>query len=67
MRARIRLAVVESGFALGIGATTALGSAAVLLIGVRHVQAGTLTLGSLLLVMTYLLQLYSPLRRCRGA
>jgi ATP-binding cassette, subfamily B, bacterial len=61
MRARIRLAVVEGGFALGVGGTIALGSAAVLFIGVRHVQAGTLTLGSLLLVMTYLLQLYAPL------
>ena len=61
MRARIRLAVVEGGFALGIGATIAVGSATVLFIGVHHVQAGVLTLGSLLLVMTYLLQLYAPL------
>jgi ATP-binding cassette subfamily B protein len=33
----------------------------VLFIGVHHVLAGTLTLGSLLLVMGYLLQLYKPL------
>jgi ATP-binding cassette subfamily B protein len=32
-----------------------------LYIGVQHVQSGILTLGSLLLVMAYLAQLYSPL------
>src|SRR5206468_6941958 len=37
------------------------GTAAVLYIGVRHVQAGTLTLGDLLVVMAYLAQLYGPL------
>ncbi len=31
-------------------------------IGVHHVRAGTLTLGSLLLVLSYLGQLYSPLK-----
>jgi ABC-type multidrug transport system ATPase subunit len=40
----------------------ALGSASVLYVGVRHVQAGVITLGSLLLVMGYLTQLYDPLR-----
>jgi ATP-binding cassette subfamily B protein len=62
MRARIRLAVGESGLGLLIGLTTALGTAAVLFIGVRSVQTGTLTLGELLLVMGYLSQLYSPLK-----
>ena len=59
--ARLRLAVVESGFAALIALTFAAGMAAVLFIGVRHVQAGTLTLGELLLVLTYLVQLYAPL------
>jgi ATP-binding cassette subfamily B protein len=40
---------------------TAIGTAAVLFVGVRHVQLGILTLGSLLLVMGYLAQLYEPL------
>jgi ATP-binding cassette, subfamily B, bacterial len=62
MRKRIRLAAVEGGYALAVGLTTAVGSAAVLYLGVRHVQSGQLTLGSLLLVMTYLLQLYAPLQ-----
>jgi ATP-binding cassette, subfamily B, bacterial len=61
MRARIRYAVTEGGLGLMLGMTTALGTAAVLWIGVRNIQAGTLTLGSLLLVLGYLAQLYGPL------
>jgi ATP-binding cassette, subfamily B, bacterial len=59
--ARLRLAVAESGFAALIALTFAAGMAAVLFVGVRHVQAGTLTLGELLLVVTYLVQVYAPL------
>jgi len=61
MRARIRYTVTEGGLGLLLGMTTALGTAAVLWIGVRNIQAGTLTLGSLLLVLGYLSQLYGPL------
>ncbi len=59
---RIRLSVLQSAFALLTGLTTAAGTAAVLYIGVHHVQQGTLTLGSLILVMGYLAQLYQPLQ-----
>ena len=45
-----------------LGLTTAIGTAAAIYIGVRHVQSGVLTLGSLLLLMGYLAQLYEPLR-----
>jgi len=62
MRARMRLMLAESSFSLLNGLTTTAGTAAVLFIGVRHVQAGTLTLGQMLLVMGYLAQLYTPLR-----
>src|SRR5437667_187121 len=41
---------------------TAAGMAAVLLIGVRHVGTGVLTLGELLMVMAYMNQLYEPLK-----
>ena len=57
----VRVVLVEGGFDLLIGLTIALGTAAVLVIGVLHVQAGVLSLGSLLLVMGYLAQLYRPL------
>jgi ATP-binding cassette, subfamily B, bacterial len=59
--ARVRAAWSEGGFELLIGITTAAGTAGVLFLGVRHVQAGTLTLGDLLLVMAYLTQLFGPL------
>src|SRR5881398_3544394 len=60
--ARIRLALLEGGYGLLIGLVTALGMAAVLLIGVGHVRSGVLTLGQLLLVLGYLGQLYEPLK-----
>ncbi len=60
--ARVGLSVAQGGMALILGITTAAGTAAVLFIGVRHVEAGVLTLGSLLLVMGYLAQLYDPLK-----
>jgi ATP-binding cassette subfamily B protein len=58
---RIRAAWSEGGFGLLIGITTATGTAGVLFLGVQHVQAGSLTLGDLLLVMAYLTQLFGPL------
>ncbi len=61
-RARLHLTWVEGIFGLLLGFITALGSACVLLVGVNHVQQGILTLGSLLLVIGYLSQLYSPLK-----
>jgi ATP-binding cassette subfamily B protein len=60
--ARIRLLSLEALFTLLVGLVTGIGTATVLYIGIRHVQAGTLTLGSLLLVMSYLAQLYLPLQ-----
>ncbi len=62
MAARIHVALVEGRFGILVGLTAALGTAAVLLIGVRHVHAGVLTLGQLLMVLTYLGQLYDPLK-----
>ena len=57
----VRVVLIKGGFDLLIGLTIALGTAAVLVTGVWHVQAGVLSLGSLLLVMGYLAQLYKPL------
>ena len=62
MQARISLSIAEGSLSLLLGLTTALGTAAVLFIGVRNVQAGALTLGDLLLVMGYISQLYNPLK-----
>jgi ATP-binding cassette subfamily B protein len=60
---RIRVAIIEGGFALLIGLITATGTAAVLFIGVHHVRSGLLTLGDLLLVIGYLALLYAPLNQ----
>ncbi|HKO24754.1 MAG TPA: ABC transporter ATP-binding protein, partial [Chloroflexota bacterium] len=62
MQARIRYALAQGVFGLLVGLTTAVGTAAVIFIGMRHVQAGVLTLGELLLVLGYLTQLYAPLK-----
>ena len=57
----LRIVLIEGSFDLLVGLTIALGTAGVLVIGVWHVQAGVLSLGSLLLIMGYLAQLYKPL------
>src|SRR5256884_25308 len=56
------MALTEGRYGLLVGLTTALGTGAVLFIGVRHVQANLLTLGQLLMAVTYLGQLYEPLK-----
>jgi len=58
---QVQVAFFQSGFELLVGMTTAAGTALALAVGVLHVQTGVLTLGSLLLIMAYLAQLYSPL------
>jgi ATP-binding cassette subfamily B protein len=62
MRARIRYVLAASRYALLVGLTTAVGGAVVLFVGARHVESGMITTGALILIMSYLLQLYSPLR-----
>ena len=62
MRARLHLALAEGSYGLLVGLTTAIGTGAVLWFGIRHVRAGVLSLGNLLLVMSYLAQLYEPLK-----
>jgi ATP-binding cassette, subfamily B, bacterial len=62
MRARIHQTFIEGGYGITVALLTAGGMAAVLYIGVLDVRSGKLTLGNLLLVMSYLGQLYSPLR-----
>lgn len=59
---RIRLAYADGLFGLSINVTTAAGMALVLYFGIGGVLAGAVTLGSLLMVITYLLQLYAPLQ-----
>jgi ATP-binding cassette subfamily B protein len=62
LRARLRLLLAEGGYGMVIRMTTAAGTAAVLFIGVAHVQDGALTLGDLVLVLGYLAKMYDPLK-----
>ena len=62
MAARVRLALDQAAYSLAVGAVVGLGGAMVLYIGVRRVEQGAITLGDLLLVMSYLTQLYQPIK-----
>jgi ATP-binding cassette subfamily B protein len=62
IRARIRMTLEGSGFGMVTGLAISLGTATVLFVGVRHVQSGDLPLGNLLVMMTYISQLFSPLK-----
>jgi ATP-binding cassette, subfamily B, bacterial len=54
--------MMQAIFNVLVGLTIALGTSAVLWIGVQHVRAGMLTVGSLLVVMAYVGQMYQPLQ-----
>ena len=62
MDARLKMTMAEGTYGLQVAAFTAVGAAAVLWLGVRHVQQGVLTLGQLLVVLTYMSQFYEPLK-----
>jgi ATP-binding cassette subfamily B protein len=62
MQAKLKLAFMQRSYGMLVAVLTAIGMAAVLFIGVRDIQAGTLTLGNFLLIMGYLAQLYNPLK-----
>lgn len=62
VKARIRVELFQGIYDLLVGLTTAIGTASVLYFGVRHVQEGKISLGQLLMIMSYLAQLYAPIR-----
>jgi ATP-binding cassette, subfamily B, bacterial len=59
---QVKLALSQAIYNMLIGLTIASGTAASLYIGVLHVRSGLLTIGSLLVVMAYIAQLYQPLQ-----
>src|SRR5215469_9373281 len=58
LREQVKLTLIGGSF----GLVLATGTALVLFLGVREVQAGLITLGDLILVMSYLALLYTPLQ-----
>jgi ABC-type multidrug transport system fused ATPase/permease subunit len=61
MRARLSLTRQESLFSVLVTTITLAGTALVLVVGGMHVLEGTLSLGSLLVVVAYLAAVYDPL------
>ncbi len=61
VRARVKLSFAEGLFGLLVNLGIAVGTAAVLYVGVGNVRSGNLSVGELLMVLAYLAQLYVPL------
>ncbi len=62
MSGQVRLSMMQATYNMLVGLTIACGTGAALYVGVRHVRAGMLTIGSLLVVMAYIGQMYQPLQ-----
>jgi ATP-binding cassette subfamily B protein/subfamily B ATP-binding cassette protein MsbA len=62
LRANLRLNMTNMQSALVISTIIVIGTAAMYYVGTLHVVAGTLTLGSLLVFIAYLVMLYDPLQ-----
>jgi ATP-binding cassette subfamily B protein len=61
LSAKLGITLLQGSFSLATGITTAIGTGVVLYLGVNMIQAGKMSIGDLLVVMTYLGMLYSPL------
>jgi len=66
LSAQIHVTFLQSLFNLMTGMVTAAGTGIVLYVGVSAIQAGAMTVGDLLVVMAYLVLLYSPLQVIGG-
>jgi len=61
LRAYLRALFSQVQFNVGVGAATAAGTAAIIVVGGMHVLEGSLSVGGLLVFISYLASLYSPL------
>jgi ABC-type multidrug transport system fused ATPase/permease subunit len=66
VRARVGLTVRQTVFSMVVSVITAVGSALVLGVGAFHVLRGRLTVGELLVMMTYIAAVYAPLQTISG-
>lgn len=60
--ARFAVLVIESAFKVALALATAIGTAAIIHLGVRDVEVGRLTQGDFVLLLAYMTQLYEPLK-----
>jgi ATP-binding cassette, subfamily B, bacterial len=60
---RVKLTVSQSLYTLGVQTTTAAGISLVLGVGAWHVMQGKLSIGELIVMMTYIASVYQPLEQ----
>lgn len=60
---RVKLTVSQSLYTLGVQTATAAGTSLVLGVGAWHVVQGTLSVGELIVLMTYITSVYKPLEQ----
>ncbi len=60
---RVKLTVRQSLFTLGVQTATAAGTALVLGVGAWHVIQGTISVGELIVLLTYIASVYQPLEQ----
>ncbi len=65
--ARLQLTVQQTVFSFGVNTAAAVGTALVIGVGAMHVLSGELTVGLLLVVLTYIGSVYTPLQAISGA
>ncbi|HEX2178761.1 MAG TPA: ABC transporter ATP-binding protein, partial [Actinomycetota bacterium] len=63
VNARVRLTVRQTGFSLAVNVITAAGTGLVLWVGARHVIEDQITIGQLLIIMSYIASVYKPLEQ----
>jgi ATP-binding cassette subfamily B protein/subfamily B ATP-binding cassette protein MsbA len=61
LRAHLRVMLAQLQFKVGVGSVTALGTALIMAIGGFHVLDGSLSVGTLLVFLSYLASLYAPM------
>jgi ATP-binding cassette, subfamily B, bacterial len=63
---RVKLTVSQSLYTLGVQTATAAGSSLVLGFGAWHVMQGKLSIGELIVLLTYIVSVYQPLEQVSG-
>ena len=61
LRSNLRLYTLQTAFGAGTNLVLALGTAAVLWVGAQHVWSKTLTIGDMVVFISYLASLYAPI------
>jgi ATP-binding cassette subfamily B protein len=62
LTAKLRVTVLQGSFEIFASLLTTIGTALVLYLGISAIQSGVMTIGDLLIVMTYIGLLYAPLK-----